>query len=158
MGTEWEYAARAGTRTAFYSGDIMVHPDITTCYPDDSIDAIAWWCNNSGGSTHPVGLKSPNAWGLYDTSGNCAEWIIDHRRGFGYGLLPLTDPGDPIRDHPTRSLRGGPAHLWATAARSASWVVDGSFNAKADGSNVRLVRTILTAERDSGVARDAGKN
>ena len=58
---EWEYACRAGTIGERY-GDL---------------DDIAWYCENSGNATHPVGLKQPNAWGLYDTLGNVHEWCWD---------------------------------------------------------------------------------
>lgn len=58
---EWEYAARAGTTTARYG----------------SPDGIAWYSGNSGGQTHPVGEKQPNAWGLHDMIGNVWEWVGD---------------------------------------------------------------------------------
>jgi formylglycine-generating enzyme required for sulfatase activity len=56
--TEWEYAARAGS-TGIRYGDL---------------DRIAWWRGNSASSTHEVGLKEPNAWGLYDMLGNVWQW------------------------------------------------------------------------------------
>src|SRR5437667_5221339 len=55
---EWEYAARAGT-SGPYAGNL---------------DAMAWYEQNSGKQTHPVGQKQPNAWGLYDMHGNVWEW------------------------------------------------------------------------------------
>jgi len=76
---EWEYAARAGVAGPSYGP------------PDD----IAWHDDNSGGTTHPVGLKQPNAFGLYDMLGNAFEWTSDDFqpglkvvRGNSYGVYP----------------------------------------------------------------------
>jgi len=65
---EWEYACRAGTTTRFYWGD---DPDYS------QITQYAWFSENSGGETHPVGEKLPNSLGLYDMSGNGWEWCQD---------------------------------------------------------------------------------
>ena len=68
-GKQWEYAARAGTTTRYYCGDSQ------SC-----VDGIAWYGDNSDGHPHPVGLKAPNAWGLYDMLGNVDEWVQDEFR------------------------------------------------------------------------------
>lgn len=63
---EWEYAARAGTTTRFWWGD------------DDGVaSAHAWYKDNSAGRTQPVGMRPPNAFGLYDVVGNVWQWTED---------------------------------------------------------------------------------
>ena len=71
---EWEYAARAGAATEFLTGNI----------PAD-LDRYAWFAQNSGKQTQPVGGKQPNAFGLHDVFGNVYEWVqdcyVDHHKG-----------------------------------------------------------------------------
>jgi len=91
---EWEYAARAGTTTAFYNGAITSQP----CTPlDDNMDAIGWFCGNADNKTHPVAQKAPNDNGLYDMAGNISEWMWD---GYQYDLGgEVTDPSGPTTAH-----------------------------------------------------------
>ena len=88
---EWEYAARAGTSA-----------------PPASLDDFAWYAANSGDTTHPVGQKKPNAWGLYDMLGNVREWVEDNFARDYYANSPAADPTGPgVRDG-AGAGRGGP--------------------------------------------------
>jgi len=88
---EWEYACRAGSATEYYWGD--------------SINGnYCWYYANGGDSTHPVAQKMPNAWGLYDMSGNVAEWCHDWYAGYSAGAA--TDPTGPATGT-GRVVRGG---------------------------------------------------
>jgi len=94
---EWEYAIRAGTTTAFYSGDI------TDLYHDPNLDMIGWYIGNNSTGTKEVGLKMPNDWGLYDMSGNVEEWVWDL---YGYAGGTVSDPTGPTLGY-ERVHRGG---------------------------------------------------
>ena len=92
---EWEYACRAGTTGRFYFGD-----------NDSGLGEYAWYTNNSGSKTHPVGGKKPNAFGLYDMHGNVWEWCADWYDSGYYEQSPTDDP-QGLRGGKTRVLRGG---------------------------------------------------
>jgi formylglycine-generating enzyme required for sulfatase activity len=85
---EWEYAARAGSTAARYGN------------PDE----IAWYLENSGGTTHEVGKKRANAFGLYDTLGSVWQWVADWYGNYVYGAQ--SDPSGAGSGQ-TRALRGG---------------------------------------------------
>ncbi|WP_211101597.1 formylglycine-generating enzyme family protein [Niveispirillum sp. SYP-B3756] len=107
---QWEYACRAGTDTALYTGPIDIDGDGKAT----ALDPIAWYDGNSKGETHPVRVKAPNGWGLYDMLGNVLEWCADGRRN--YSSAPLVDPIGETDNGANRSLRGG---SWDYAARNA---------------------------------------
>ncbi len=99
---EWEYAARAGTMTATYNGDL----DDISC-SSAVLDTIAWYCGNSDATPHPVGSRTPNPWGLHDVIGNVLEPCHDSLPGvfIDLGEDPVTDPHGV--EGPQRPHRGG---------------------------------------------------
>ena len=109
---QWEYAARAGSTTAFYNGGITG----AGCDYDQNLNAIGWYCYNSGSETHPVAGKAPNAWGLYDMSGNVYEWCQDWYGS--YSASAVTDPQGPSTGS-YRVLRGGSWYGNAQYCRAA---------------------------------------
>jgi formylglycine-generating enzyme required for sulfatase activity len=102
---EWEYACRAGTTTWYGFGD-----DVS------QLSEYGWFVRNSGTTTHPVGGKKPNTWGLYDMHGSVFEWCQDW-----FGVYPsgsVTDPtGATSRSH--KVSRGGSWIFNAIYCRSA---------------------------------------
>ena len=87
---EWEYAARAGATEAF--------PGVAY--------ELGWYYENSNEQTHPVGTKKPNAWGVYDMSGNVYEWMQDWYDESYYRAGDDIDPiGPPSGRY--RTIRGG---------------------------------------------------
>ena len=163
---EWEYAARAGTKSALPNGLELVpesHPNFggTGCDPDANADLIAWSCNSSvdyaecfdfssQGHTwcagpHPVGLKPPNNWGLFDTSGNVSEWVWDC-----YAAYQI----DGTHVDPVGNCSGKRLYEVASIRRGGSWWDAASqcrnaIRSLADASEAepffgfRVVRTVL---------------
>ena len=109
---EWEYASRAGTKTAYSFGDD----------PAD-LDIYAWHEGNSGGAYHQVGQKKPNPWGLYDMHGNVSEWTLDQYVPTLYKKRKRKTANNPLQK-PTkkypRVVRGGAWSDKAWRLRSAT--------------------------------------
>lgn len=106
---EWEYAYRAGSTTAFYSGDIT--QSSLVCLPDVNLVTAAFYCANSTESgtlvSKPVKNKAPNAWGLYDMAGNGWE-IISDTYANDLGTVAVTDPHQtPLAQGDACVFRGG---------------------------------------------------
>lgn len=104
---EWEYAARAGTTTVYSFGDDPA-----------PLRAYAWYRDNAQGTTHAVGQRQPNDWGLYDMFGNVWEWVQDWYSRDYYQQSPERDPRGPAQGR-GRVLRGGSWYNPARSARSA---------------------------------------
>ncbi len=118
---EWEYACRAGSKTAYGFGD---NPKVLGEY--------ATFADNSSKAPNHVGLKKPNAWGLYDMHGNVGEWVLDHYSKNFFSELKGKAAAEPVllpdeKEYPYVSKGGSwkdaPA-LLRTAARVESFDSD----------------------------------
>lgn len=118
---EWEYACRAGSASAY-------------CFDNNEavLGQYAWYSRNSGDQAHPVGAKSPNAFGLYDMHGNVSEWCEDR---FGeYPDSTFNSIANPV----------GPENGLFRVCRGGNWAVDASFCRSA-------YRTALTTQNQSSL-------
>ncbi len=109
---EWEYAARAGSKQAYFFGD-----------KPDKLKEYAWFEENSDGRTHPVGGKKPNPWGLYDMYGNVSEWTMDQYIPDYYVQLKGSTAVDPVaipENLYPHTLRGGSFADGPASLRSAN--------------------------------------
>jgi len=109
---EWEYACRAGSGSRFSFGD-----------SEAVLAEFAWYAANSSGRVQPIGMKRPNAWGLYDMHGNLPEWCADFFAPDYYRHSPAVDPRGPTAGSPlptARVVRGGGYASEAFQCRSAA--------------------------------------
>lgn len=105
---EWEYAARAGTISKYSFGD-----------NESKLEDYAWFFNNSNKTTHPVGKKKPNSWGLYDMHGNVWELVQD-RWHDNYEGAPIDGSSWESGNVTDRVGRGGGFSGYARNCRSAN--------------------------------------
>jgi formylglycine-generating enzyme len=109
---EWEYAARAGTTTAYSFGSDA-----------DRLGEHAWFDENADYQTHPVGKKAANPWGLYDVHGNVAEWTLDEYQPDAYAklaALSTSNPGAQLVD--AQDAVRWPTKLYPRVIRGGSWL------------------------------------
>jgi formylglycine-generating enzyme required for sulfatase activity len=138
---EWEYAARAGTTSAYYGGDITTHAVVGVCAREAALDGKAWYCSNAGSFTHPVGKLAPNGWGLFDMLGNASEWTNDES-----GRIPpaaaAIDPDWTVGTGEGRDTRGGAYFGWPSLCRAAARI-GLPASSRAPSGGFRLARTML---------------
>ena len=124
---EWEYSARAGTTTRYSFGD-----------EDSKLGDYAWYNRNSGNTTHEVGQKKPNPWGLYDMHGNVWEWVQDSWRN-NYNGAPTDGSAWEGGDVSLRVHRGNGWFGNVMYCRSAGRVL-GVADLRHDYQGFRLLR------------------
>ena len=126
---EWEYAARAGSKTRYFFGD-----------DEAELDRYAWYEENSGGETQPVGKKKANAFGLYDMYGNVWQWVEDCYKG-SYEGAPLDGSALATGVCRRRVLRGG---AWVNAPGALRAATRFGFEPVFRGNDIgfRLARTL----------------
>jgi formylglycine-generating enzyme required for sulfatase activity len=101
---EWEYACRAGTKTAYSFGD-----------DPEQLEQYAWYFDNGDDRYHKVGEKKPNPWGLHDMHGNIAEWVLDQYTADGYS---------PPASLPAKNPVTVPTTIYPRVVRGGSWLDD----------------------------------
>ncbi len=165
---EWEYAARAGTTTAYFWGDDPA-----------PMSEYCWWGKNSDFKYQKVGKKKPNPWGLHDILGNVTEWTLDQYSPDYYKNSPAANPWNKATKPYPHSARGGswddedPAKLRAAARRAsdASWKIQDPqlpksiwYHTDAQFLGFRVVRPLkvpsaeeMNACWNSGVEKDNPK-
>ncbi len=92
---EWEYVCKAGSNTKYFFGN-----------NSNFLEEFAWSSHNSNRATHPVGIKKPNPFGIYDMLGNVREWVDDWYNPTYYLRSSLNDPKGPSSGD-YKVMRGG---------------------------------------------------
>ena len=139
---EWEYAARGRGKHEKYAGTS----------DSGELKGYAWFEDNAGKKTHPVGRKKPNGLGIYDMSGNVWEWVKDRMGGNVWVLAkdlngenyykhgPRMNPQGPESGDPHRVVRGGSLFNFARGVRATNRR-DGPPDLRSSGTGFRLAGT-----------------
>jgi formylglycine-generating enzyme required for sulfatase activity len=123
---EWEKAARGGTTGWYY-------------WDRDNMDLYAWYGNNAGKRTRPVGTRDPNRYGLYDMAGNVWEWVQDWYDSDFYQKSPERNPKGPAK-RASKVIRGGSwgntpeqiAHAYRDSREPGTRYINGGFRCAKD--------------------------
>lgn len=142
--SEWEYAARAGSTAAYYSGEHTKNPDPLerTTYDEKALTPIAWYNWNSNNRTHVVMERLPNAWGLYDVMGNVEELTCSLRTVEDFAG-PMVDPWLVPGKTDSIVAKGGIASDSPGLLRAAKRF---PLQTTGLGGGLRLVRTLKDGE------------
>lgn len=145
---EFEYAKKAGTTTAFYTGPF--EPASTSCIEVPHLNAHAWYCVNSENRSHPVKQKAANPWGLHDMMGNVAEYVSSNSSIFSVPPTAEMNPGAALDTTGFIGVADGPAFAWPSLLRSSARPQPYDLHAPSTMGAVnlgfRLVRTVSVAE------------
>ncbi len=135
---EWEYAYRAHSTTAYCFGDST-----------ESLEEYAWFGEGQAGSTHPVGEKKANRWGLYDMHGNICEWCQDW-----YAAYPSNEAIDPYgpSEGSSRVVRGGNWAFGAGHCRSAHRY-GGDPSIRINRSGFRVAMSLPVKQRETASSK-----
>ncbi|MDG2383147.1 MAG: formylglycine-generating enzyme family protein [Pirellulaceae bacterium] len=125
--SEWEYAARAGTKSVYSFGD-----------DQSKLGAYGWFTGNAAGNDPPVGAKAPNAWGLYDMHGYLWEWTADGAHDSYEGAPVDGTAWQADQATPGKILRSG---SWKDAAGqlTSSYRKPAAANLRDDAVGLRCV-------------------
>jgi acetoin utilization deacetylase AcuC-like enzyme/formylglycine-generating enzyme required for sulfatase activity len=134
---EWEYACRAGSDAKYGFGNSV-----------GQLASYAWFVDNAAKTTHPVGQKKPNAWGLHDMHGNVAEWCNDRYAKDYYAKSPSENPRGPAEGQ-ERVLRGGAWNSVADACRSTYRASDPAIDDTCLANDALGFRCVRKATADS---------
>ena len=131
---EWEYACRAGTETRWSFGDDEKVLGDYAWYNENAYDIV------SERYAHQVGLKKPNAFGLYDMHGNVYEWCHDYFEKDYYKQSPAQDPPGPASGS-SRVLRGG-SWVYGTRGNRSAFRNRDVAESRNSSNGFRLVREL----------------
>lgn len=136
---QWEYACRGGTATDYWSGN-----------GEEALAGVAWYGGNAGGTTHEVGQKSPNPFGLYDVHGNVAEWCQDYYDARRYRKRVEGDAGRAFLDAEGAETQGVDPRFEALAGAMARYAEGRRTVLPEDRPSLELLRALADGIIENG--------